>query len=277
MTMTQFVTKEALEKMITLQKGYMDSKLLEKQPKFTVGKGLQLVNGTLDVTLDTTISKIVESLPAAPATGDENKIHLVLSSTSESGNTYTEYIWVEGKWEEMGKFKPDVDLTPYLKVVDLTGTATTTGFFLSKGATKFFEATFTGTDFTGSVNEAGDLTVALKSVIAAKASGFYKFQVDAKGRVVAVTDVTGADIQALGFSTTAAVTQAITAAVAKEETARTTAIQEEAKTRADNDATLTQAVQVANGKIKTLEDAEANRSILTEQETEELYNSIYGA
>ena len=275
--MTQFVTKEALEKMITLQKGYMDSKLIEKQPKFTVGKGLQLVNGTLDVTLDTTISKIVESLPAAPATGDENKIHLVLSSTSESGNTYTEYIWVEGKWEEMGKFKPDVDLTPYLKVVDLTGTATTTGFSLSKGATKFFEATFTGTDFTGSVNEAGDLTVALKSVIAAKASGFYKFQVDAKGRVVAVTDVTGADIQALGFSTTAAVTQAITAAVAKEETARTTAIQEEAKTRADNDATLTQAVQVANGKIKTLEDAEANRSILTEQETEDLYNSIYGA
>lgn len=275
--MTQFVTKEALEKMITLQKGYMDSKLFEKQPKFTVGKGLQLVNGTLDVTLDTTISKIVESLPAAPATGDENKIHLVLSSTSESGNTYTEYIWVKGKWEEMGKFKPDVDLTPYLKVVDLTGTATTTGFSLSKGATKFFEATFTGTDFTGSVNEAGDLTVALKSVIAAKASGFYKFQVDAKGRVVAVTDVTGADIQALGFSTTAAVTQAITAAVAKEETARTTAIQEEAKTRADNDATLTQAVQVANGKIKTLEDAEANRSILTEQETEELYNSIYGA
>ena len=275
--MTQFVTKEALEKMITLQKGYMDSKLIEKQPKFTVGKGLQLVNGTLDVTLDTTISKIVESLPAAPATGDENKIHLVLSSTSESGNTYTEYIWVEGKWEEMGKFKPDVDLTPYLKVVDLTGTATTTGFSLSKGATKFFEATFTGTDFTGSVNEAGDLTVALKSVIAAKASGFYKFQVDAKGRVVAVTDVTGADIQALGFSTTAAVTQAITAAVAKEETARTTAIQEEAKTRADNDATLTQAVQAANGKIKTLEDAEANRSILTEQETEDLYNSIYGA
>lgn len=275
--MTQFVTKEALEKMITLQKGYMDSKLLEKQPKFTVGKGLQLVNGTLNVTLDTTISKIVESLPAAPATGDENKIHLVLSSTSESGNTYTEYLWVEGKWEEMGKFKPDVDLTPYLKVVDLTGTATTTGFSFSKGATKFFEATFTGTDFTGSVNEAGDLTVALKSVIAAKASGFYKFQVDAKGRVVAVTDVTGADIQALGFSTTAAVTQAITAAVAKEETARTTAIQEEAKTRADNDATLTQAVQAANGKIKTLEDAEANRSILTEQETEDLYNSIYGA
>lgn len=275
--MTQFVTKEALEKMITLQKGYMDSKLLEKQPKFTVGKGLQLVNGTLNVTLDTTISKVVESLPAAPATGDENKIHLVLSSTSESGNTYTEYIWVEGKWEELGEFKPDVDLTPYLKVVDLTGTATTTGFSFSKGATKFFEATFTGTDFTGSVNEAGDLTVALKSVIAAKASGFYKFQVDAKGRVVAVTDVTEADIQALGFSTTAAVTQAIAAAVAKEETARTTAIQKEAKTRADNDATLTQAVQVANGKIKTLEDAEANRSILTEQETEELYNSIYGA
>lgn len=275
--MTQFVTKEALERMITLQKGYMDSKLLEKQPKFTVGKGLQLVNGTLNVTLDITISKIVESLPAAPATGDENKIHLVLSSTSESGNTYTEYIWVEGKWEKLGEFKPDVDLTPYLKVVDLTGTATTTGFFFSKGATKFFEANFTGTDFTGSVNEAGDLTVALKSVIAAKASGFYKFQVDAKGRVVAVTDVTGADIQALGFSTTAAVTQAITAAVAKEETARTTSIQGEAKTRADNDATLLQAIQAANSKIKTLEDAEANRSILTEQETEELYNSIYGA
>ena len=47
--------------------------------------------------------------------GDENKIHLVLSSSSEEGNTYDEYLWVNNSWEKVGSFIPSVDLSDYAK------------------------------------------------------------------------------------------------------------------------------------------------------------------
>lgn len=79
------------------------------------GKGLSLDNdGNLNITYDHTIFKIVESLPAAPALGDENKVHFVLSNQSEDGNIYSEYLWIGDMWEKMGEFKADIDLSPYL-------------------------------------------------------------------------------------------------------------------------------------------------------------------
>ena len=80
------------------------------------GKGLSLDDdGNLNITYDHTIFKIVESLPAAPALGDENKVHFVLSNQSEEGNIYSEYLWIGDMWEKMGEFKADIDLSPYLK------------------------------------------------------------------------------------------------------------------------------------------------------------------
>ena len=79
------------------------------------GKGLSLDNdGNLNITYDHTIFKIVESLPAAPALGDENKVYFVLSNQSEEGNIYSEYLWIGDMWEKMGEFKADIDLSPYL-------------------------------------------------------------------------------------------------------------------------------------------------------------------
>lgn len=79
------------------------------------GKGLSLDNdGNLNITYDHTIFKIVESLPDAPALGDENKVHFVLSNQSEDGNIYSEYLWIGDMWEKMGEFKADIDLSPYL-------------------------------------------------------------------------------------------------------------------------------------------------------------------
>lgn len=80
------------------------------------GKGLSLDDdGNLNITYDHTIFKIVDSLPAAPALGDENKVHFVLSNQSEDGNIYSEYLWIGDMWEKMGEFKADIDLSPYLK------------------------------------------------------------------------------------------------------------------------------------------------------------------
>lgn len=96
------------------------------QKTITAGSGLNLdEDGNLSITLDHTIFKVVDSLPEAPAQGDENKIHGVLSSASEEGNIYAEYLWVNGAWEKLGEFKAQIDLTPYLKAEDAAATYAT--------------------------------------------------------------------------------------------------------------------------------------------------------
>lgn len=61
--------------------------------------------------------EIVETLPEV---GQSNVMYLVLKSKSESGNVYTEYIWVESskKYEEIGDTA--VDLDGYVKGSNLT-------------------------------------------------------------------------------------------------------------------------------------------------------------
>ena len=90
-----------------------------KQDKLKAGTGVEITSdNTVNVTLDTTVFKVVASLPESPAAGDENKIHLVPAESTEEGNIYTEYMFVNGKWEEFGTYKSEVDLTPYLKKED---------------------------------------------------------------------------------------------------------------------------------------------------------------
>ena len=75
-------------------------------------------DNTVNVTLDTTVFKVVASLPESTAAGDENKIHLVPAESTEEGNIYTEYVFVNGKWEEFGTYGSNVDLAPYLTKED---------------------------------------------------------------------------------------------------------------------------------------------------------------
>lgn len=283
--MVQYVTKEAFEKMVTLQKGYIDSKLLEKQNRFTVGNGLSLIDNVLSVTLDTNLFKIVTTLPEAPDEADLNKLFLVLKTGAESGNTYIEYIYLgaEAGWEKVGEWTPDIDLTPYIKKVDLTAEVLATGFSLAIAGEKFLEVALTDTDFTGTV-DGNKITLALKSITTAKDTGFYKFKLDAKGRVTTVVEVSKQDIIDLGFSSTEAMTQAITAAVEAEKTNREAAdtilqeaITEETTNRTEADATLASTIEAVNTKVTALEEIENNRSNLTVEETEELYNSIYNS
>lgn len=94
-----------------------------KQDKLKAGTGVEITSdNTVNVTLDTTVFKVVASLPESPAAGDENKIHLVPAESTEEGNIYTEYVYVNGKWEEFGTYRSEVDLTLYLKKTDAEST-----------------------------------------------------------------------------------------------------------------------------------------------------------
>ena len=91
----------------------LQSKINSKQDKIIAGTGIDITNNTISCTIDTSIFKVVNSLPVAPLSGDENKIHLVLSTNSGESNSYDEYLWVNNSWEKIGSFIPSVDLSMY--------------------------------------------------------------------------------------------------------------------------------------------------------------------
>ena len=96
-----------------------------KQATITAGTGLEFEGNTLNVTLDTTVFKVVSALPDSPAPGDENKIHLVPAESTGTNNIYTEYVWVNSAWEILGEYTSKVDLTPYLTKEAASGTYAT--------------------------------------------------------------------------------------------------------------------------------------------------------
>lgn len=86
--------------------------------------GFKTINGNSivgdgNITLDLNIYSVVEALPTEDAI-NPNKIYLLLTSGGGAqGNLYTEYAYVDNKWEEFGKYKADVDLTNYVKFTDV--------------------------------------------------------------------------------------------------------------------------------------------------------------
>ena len=92
------------------------SELNKKQDKFDIGDGLELTDGILQCTLDTSIYVIVEELPA---TGLPNKIYLINNHSSEDRNTYSEYIFADDEWERLGTYQATIDLEDYITKSDL--------------------------------------------------------------------------------------------------------------------------------------------------------------
>ena len=101
--------------------------LKEAQKKIPKGalatiNGQSLENGG-NIELDFTVAEFVTKLPDV-ATASKSKIYLVASSESGTQNTYAEYIKVTvggtDKFEKLGEYKAEMDLTPYAKAADLT-------------------------------------------------------------------------------------------------------------------------------------------------------------
>lgn len=85
---------------------------------FDLNKKADLVDGKVPLSqlgnVDTQIVLVVDALPTENI--KSNKIYLVKNTASEdTENIYTEYVYVNNKWEELGKYKPEVDLSEYIK------------------------------------------------------------------------------------------------------------------------------------------------------------------
>lgn len=94
------------------------SKVVESMlTKDTVGKANGVAsldsNGSVPIeqlgNIDTTLFLIVRELPTDDI--KSNKIYLVPNQDGQGDNVYIEYLNIEGVWEKVGEFKPEVDLS----------------------------------------------------------------------------------------------------------------------------------------------------------------------
>ena len=100
--------------------------LTEHQTLKTVN-GESLV-GSGDITIDLSLYIVVSSLPTSDINSD--KIYLVDNNSGASQNTYTEYIYTgdttatydSTKWEKLGEYRAEIDLSGYLKTVTAEST-----------------------------------------------------------------------------------------------------------------------------------------------------------
>ena len=118
--------KNALTTEIDAAKSSAAGALAEAQKKIAKG-GLKTINGQSlegsgNIELDFTVAEVVTELPDV-AKATKSKIYLVPSSTSGTNNTYAEYIKItvdgKDKWEKIGEYQANIDLTPYAKAADL--------------------------------------------------------------------------------------------------------------------------------------------------------------
>lgn len=82
-----------------------------KQDKLTAGNGISITDNVISLDYEFDLFEVVQTLPTDNIS--DNKVYLVLDSNGNEGNTYVEYLYVDGKWEELGKFKVNVDLSGY--------------------------------------------------------------------------------------------------------------------------------------------------------------------
>ena len=89
----------------------------KKQDKLIAGSGIKITaDNIISTTLDTSVFRIVSELPTEDI--EENKIYLVPGESQSGNNVYTEYLYIEGKWEILGEYKAEFDAEQYLKIED---------------------------------------------------------------------------------------------------------------------------------------------------------------
>lgn len=93
------------------------AELNKKQDKLTPGQGIEITpDNIINVTLDTTVFRVVSELPTQDI--ETNKIYLVPGEDEKENNTYTEYLYVEDKWEILGEYRAEFNVDEYLRIGD---------------------------------------------------------------------------------------------------------------------------------------------------------------
>jgi len=122
-----------------------------KQDALVSGMSIKTVNGeTLlgsgDIAIDLSLFKVVTELPTSGI--DENKVYLVPNGQTDGTNVYTEYIYANSKWEILGEYKSDVDLSDYVTTEQLESATSTA---LSEAEKEWVEDQLFAKLFTGSI------------------------------------------------------------------------------------------------------------------------------
>lgn len=79
---------------------------------------LKTNGGASDIAIDLSLY-IIPANNTLPTTGiDTKKIYLIRNTTPSGTNLYTEYMYVNGAWEELGKYKAEIPIQDYLKKTD---------------------------------------------------------------------------------------------------------------------------------------------------------------
>lgn len=87
--------------------------------KFKTVNG-QDIKGDGNIEIDLSLYKVVTELPTTGI--DTTKIYLKLNDANvpnDAQNTYIEYMYVNGKWEKVGEYKANIDLTPYAQKTEV--------------------------------------------------------------------------------------------------------------------------------------------------------------
>ena len=108
-----YQTSQQVEQAIT-GKNYTTMAAVEGKGYQTTAQVQQAINSALSGISGIEFS-IVEQLPATGAAGT---IYLVSKAVTATGNIYTEWIYVNNKWETLGD--TTVDLSDYLKKTDIS-------------------------------------------------------------------------------------------------------------------------------------------------------------
>lgn len=127
------------------------------QETLTPGTGIEITSGNvINCTIDTTLYVVVTTLPAEPAAGNENKIHLVPDPSGVTGNEYIEYIWKGDEWEELGTATAEIDLSDYWTSAETQSaiTSATSGLATTLYVDSAITAATSGLASTGYVDSA---------------------------------------------------------------------------------------------------------------------------
>ena len=101
--------------LLNAQVSAINTAIGKKQDKLTAGQGIKIAGSTISVQIDSTLFVVVTSLPDAPASGNEGKIHLLQLTKTGTNNKYAEYVWrgSTDKWEQLGTISSKMDLSDY--------------------------------------------------------------------------------------------------------------------------------------------------------------------
>lgn len=159
----------------------------------------QSIIGSGNITIDLGLYQIVEELPIQDI--NQNKIYLVVRSGSgDEQNKYIEYIYAEEKWEKLGEYKADVDLTNYVKFTDIA-TASKAGVIqlgftqvnkkypvAVEGGKAYVEVPWANTTYSQATSGA----LGLVKIGYTQTGNNYPVQLDAKGKMFVTVDVSAA-------------------------------------------------------------------------------------